>query len=194
MTPPKQPKKRDYQQHGLNTLKKALALVGSVEEWPAELQEVSAALEAKRAKMTKEQGGDAVITEVERDAIDAKLQLTVLRNWAWDFIKRMPCPVNQVKRKPFPIVESFIEFVEAESEAGVRLTTLREKRPKPEPVSLSEYLHGNGKATSSGKGQTTKDSMPHASPSPVLAEVHSTGGSDSNQDANQTMPVHQEAP
>lgn len=51
--PPEQSqnKKRFYQQHRINTLKKALALVGSVDEWPAELKEAGEALQAKRARM-----------------------------------------------------------------------------------------------------------------------------------------------
>ncbi len=160
MTPPKQPKKRDYKQHQMHTLKQALALVGSIDEWPVELKEVGEALQMKRAKMIQEQGGPNVITEVERDAIDAKLQTTVLRGWVWNYIKGMGCPVNKVKRKPFNVVESFISLVRAESEAGENLTTLRQRRPKPEPISLNDYLN-NGKA---------KPSAP-ASSSPVPAQV-----------------------
>ncbi|MGQ0557357.1 MAG: hypothetical protein ACT4PN_15600 [Nitrospiraceae bacterium] len=144
-TPPKQPKKRDYKQHQLHTLKQALALVGSIDEWPPELMEVAEALRAKRGRMIQEQGGESVITEVERDAIDAKLQTTVLRGWVWNYVKGMGCPINRVKRKPFQVVENFISLVRAESEAGERLNTLREKRPKPEPLSLNDYLT-NGKA------------------------------------------------
>lgn len=145
--PPEQSqnKKRFYQQHRINTLKKALALVGSVDEWPAELKEAGEALQAKRARMIKEQGGEGVITEVERDAIDAKLQTTVLRQWVWNYIKGMECPVNKVKRKPFPVAESFVSLVRAESEASENLSILRQKRPKPEPLSLNDYITTNGK-------------------------------------------------
>ncbi len=173
MTPPKQRKKRDYKQHQMHTLKQALALVGSIDEWPVELKEVGAALRQKRDKMIQEQGGPSVITEVERDAIDAKLQTTVLRGWVWNYIKGMGCPVNKVKRKPFNVVESFVGLVRAESEAGAHLNTLREKRPKPEPISLNDYLSTNGKA---------KPSAP-ASSSTVAAQVHTPSGTENGQEA-----------
>ena len=99
--PPEQSqnKKRFYQQHRINTLKKALALVGSVDEWPAELKEAGEALQAKRARMIKEQGGEGVITEVERDAIDAKLQNSGKGRYANDAagLSRVPGLKNNAK-------------------------------------------------------------------------------------------------
>ncbi len=156
MAPPKGPKKRDYKQHQLHTLKQALALVGSIDEWPEDFKEVAEALRAKRTRMIAEQGGEN-ITEVERDAIDAKLQTTVLRGWVWNYVKSMGCPINKVKRKPFQVVENFISLVRAEAEAGENLNTLREKRPKPEPLSLNDYITTNGKKPVTKEEPTPSD-------------------------------------
>ncbi len=196
MTPAKSTKKRPYQQHGFYAVSKALECVKDQEAWLDEQGPVGEALKQLRTELIAKQGGKDTITPAELMSIEGLIFAHMLMMATGRFIGEQESPVNKSRRQLFPVVTQWLTLFREVRETAKDLNTLREKRPKPEPLSLSEYLHGNGKATSngSGKGQATKDSTAHASLSTIPAKVHSTGGSDSNQDANQTMPVHQEAP
>jgi hypothetical protein len=140
MTPPKQPKKRDYQQHGLTTLKKALASVGDMEHWLSEQGEVGQAAKAKRDRLIRDQGGASKISEGELMTIDGTITAFVIQQSIGRYIGNMECPVNKVKRALFPVVREWPLFFQAVRDGVKDLSDLRKNRPKSEPVSLPEYV------------------------------------------------------
>jgi hypothetical protein len=140
MTPPKQPKKRDYQQHGLTTLKKAVRAVGDMDGWLTELGEAGVALKEMRERLIADQGGRAKISEGELLTINGTITAFLIQQSIGHFIGTMPCPVNKVRRTVFPVVREWLPYFAAVRDGVKDLSELRKNRPKPEPVQLTEYV------------------------------------------------------
>lgn len=123
-------------------------------------------LKAERRELIAALGGPSEISPQE---------LAIIEMIAMKRIRRKPIqewvPLNRDRlfdrRKG--IVRQILLQVEALDESEVRLLKELGLKRKPKQVSLSDYLNGNGKA---------KPSAP-ASPSAVVAPVHTPGGSDS---------------
>jgi len=156
--PPHTTKHGSYHQHGLHTLRKALASSGDMEGWLSELGEAGHALKDMRDRMIRDQGGPSKISEGELMTINGILTAYVIQQSLGHFIGNMPCPVNKVRRSVFPVVREWLPFFQAVRDGVKDLSELRKNRPKPEPVSLPEYIKNkasNGKGTPAPTGTTT---------------------------------------
>ena len=141
MTPPKQPKKRNYQQHGLHAVSKALASVGDMGGWLAAQGEVGAAAKAMREKLITEQRGKRkTVSEMELMVIDGAIKLHIMVQSTGCYINEMPCPVNKVKRQLFPVVPQWQTMFEGLRSTAKDLNELRLKHPPEEPVTLHASL------------------------------------------------------
>jgi hypothetical protein len=177
VTPPKQPQKkkkaRSYQQHGLTTVQKALAAVGDMEGWLSEQGEIGRALKEKRDRLIQDQGGRAKISEGELMTIDGTITAFVIQQSIGRFIGNMQCPVNKVKRALFPVVREWPVYFQAVRDGVKDLNELRIKRPKPEPISLPDYV--KSKHPMPDVGSTSEaDPGPTATTTPPASDQETT--------------------
>lgn len=176
MTDAKSTKKpRVYQYHGTYSLSKALASVKDQDKWLDEQGPVGEALKQLREELIEKQGGKGTISPGELMAIEGLVFCHMLMMSAGRFIGEQESPVNKSRRQLFPVVTQWLTLFREVRETAKDLNSLRERRPKPEPLSLSEYLNG-GKTTNNGSGesQATKDAP--SSPSALTAQVHTADG------------------
>ena len=92
------------------------------------------------------------------------------------FIGEQESPVNKSRRQLFPVVSQWLTLFREVRETAKDLNILREKRLKPEPLKLNDYLNRTGKP---------KPSPAPASPSAVAAQMPSSGGSEPGQDGSE---------
>ncbi|MGC4097338.1 MAG: hypothetical protein QM706_09495 [Nitrospira sp.] len=149
MTVQKSTKKRPYQQHGLHTVSKALGSVKDQEQWLNDQGSFGEALKQLREALIVKQGGKETITPAELMTIEGLVFAHMLMMSAGRFIGEQESPVNKSRRQLFPIVGQWLTLFREVRETAKDLNELREKRPKPEPVSLNEYLNES-------KGKTTE--------------------------------------
>lgn len=146
MTGQKSTKKRPYQYHGTYSLSKALSSVKDQDQWLAQQGPVGDALKQLREDLIEKQGGNGTISPGELMAIEGLVFCHMLMMSAGRFIGEQDSPVNKSRRQLFPVVTQWLTLFREVRETAKDLNTLREKRPKPVPLSLSDYL-GTGKPT-----------------------------------------------
>jgi hypothetical protein len=161
MTDAKSTKKRPYQQHGVYAVSKALESVKDQEQWLKEQGPVGEALKQLREDLIEKQGGKGTISPGEVMAIEGLVFCHMLMMSAGRFIGEQESPVNKSRRQLFPVVTQWLTLFREVRETAKDLNTLREKRPKPERVSLSDYLNGNGKPTKAQETPSTTKAQGH---------------------------------
>lgn len=167
MTTQKSAKKRPYQYSGHYAVSKALESVKDQEKWLNDQGQLGEALKQLREDLIAKQGGKEAMTPAELMTIEGLVFCHMLMMSAGRFIGEQESPVNKSRRQLFPVVTQWLTLFREVRETAKDLNVLRRDRPKPEPLSLNDYLlNGNGKA---------KPSAP-ASPSAVVAQVHTPSG------------------
>ena len=145
MTTPKSAKKRPYQYSGHYAVSKALESVKDQEKWLNDQGPLGEALRQLREDLIEKQGGKDTITPAELMAIEGLVFCHMLMMSAGRFIGEQESPVNKSRRQLFPVVTQWLTLFREVRETAKDLNTLREKRPKPEPLSLNDYITTNGK-------------------------------------------------
>ncbi len=173
MTAHKSAKKRPYQYSGHYAVSKALESVKDQEQWLNNQGPLGEALKQFREDLIVKQGGKEIISPGELMAIEGLVFCHILMMSAGRFIGEQESPVNKSRRQLFPVVSQWLTLFREVRETAKDLNILREKRPKPEPLSLNDYL-------ATGK---PKPSPVPASPSAVAAQAPSAGGSGPSHDA-----------
>jgi len=98
-----------------------------------------------REDLITKQGGKELITPAELMSIEGLVFCHMLMMSAGRFIGEQESPVNKSRRQLFPVVTQWLTLFREVRETAKDLNVLREKRPKPEPISLNHYLSTNGK-------------------------------------------------
>lgn len=150
MTAHKSTPKRPYQYSGHYAVSKALESVKDQEKWLNDQGPLGEALKQLREDLIEKQGGRDTITPAELMTIEGLVFCHMLMMSAGRFIGEQESPVNKSRRQLFPVVTQWLTLFREVRETAKDLNTLREKRPKPEPISLNDYLlNGKAKPTSS---------------------------------------------
>ena len=140
MPAPKVPPKQPYQKHGHYAVLKALESVKDQEKWLTEQGPVGDALKQLREDLIETQGGKSTISPGELMAVEGLVFCHMLMMSAGRFIAEQESPVNKSRRQLFPVVSQWLTLFREVRETAKDLNTLREKRPKPEPIPLAGYL------------------------------------------------------
>jgi len=162
MTTQKTAKKRPYQYSGHYAVSKALESVKDQEQWLNNQGPLGEALKQLQEDLIEKQGGKEAITPAELMAIEGLVFCHMLMMSAGRFIGEQESPVNKSRRQLFPVVTQWLTLFREVRETAKDLNVLRKDRPKPQPLSLNDYLT-NGKP---------KLSPAPISPSAVAAQVH----------------------
>ena len=178
MTAQKSTKTRPYQYSGHYAVSKALESVKNQEQWLHDQGPLGEALKQLREDLIVKQGGKDTITPAELMTIEGLVFAHMLMMSAGRFIGEQESPVNKSRRQLFPVVNQWLSLFREIRETAKDLNVLREKRPKPEPLKLNDYLT-NGKV---------KSSAAPASSSAVAVQVHTPGKSDECQDTSEAAP------
>ena len=171
MIGPKSPKKRPYQQHGFYTVSKALESVKDQEKWLSEQGPLGDAMKQLRDNLIEQQGGKGTISPGELMAIEGLVFCHMLMMSAGRFIGEQESPVNKSRRQLFPVVTQWLTLFREIRETAKDLNTLREKRPKPAPLLLADYLNGTGNPKATNR---TKDTQDGACPGPPPSTTQDT--------------------
>lgn len=157
MTAQKSTKKRPYQYSGHYAVSKALESVKDQEKWLNDQGPLGEALRQLREDLIEKQGGKDTITPAELMAIEGLVFCHMLMMSAGRFIGEQESPVNKSRRQLFPVVTQWLTLFREVRETAKDLNTLREKRPKPEPLSLNDYITTNGKKSVTKEEPTPSD-------------------------------------
>jgi hypothetical protein len=172
MTAQKSAKKRPYQCSGHYAVSKALESVKDQEKWLNDQGPLGEALRQLRGDLIAKQGGKETITPAELMAIEGLVFCHMLMMSAGRFIGEQESPVNKSRRQLFPVVTQWLTLFREIRETAKDLNVLRKDRPKPDPLTLSDYLtNGNGKA----KAPCTKEAPPSSDGSGEIQIKHSEG-------------------
>lgn len=152
MTTPKSPKKRPYQYSGHYAVSKALEAVKDQEQWLNDQGPLGEALKQLREDLIVKQGGKDTLTPAELMTIEGLVFCHMLMMSAGRFIGEQDSPVNKSRRQLFPVVTQWLTLFREVRETAKDLNVLRKDRPKPEPISLNDYLT-TGKAKSPAPAQ-----------------------------------------
>jgi hypothetical protein len=162
MTAQKSAKKRPYQYSGHYAVSKALESVKDQEQWLNDQGPLGEALKQLREDLIEKQGGKEAITPAELMAIEGLVFCHMLMMSAGRFIGEQESPVNKSRRQLFPVVTQWLTLFREVRETAKDLNVLRKDRPKPEPLTLNDYL-------TNGKTKPTP-----APPSPSTVAVNET--------------------
>jgi hypothetical protein len=157
MTTQKSTKKRPYQYSGHYAVSKALESVKDQEKWLNDQGPLGEALKQLRENLIAKQGGKEAMTPAELMTIEGLVFCHMLMMSAGRFIGEQESPVNKSRRQLFPVVTQWLTLFREVRETAKDLNTLREKRPKPEPLSLNDYLLTNGKKPVTKEEPTPSD-------------------------------------
>ena len=147
MTAQKSAKKRPYQYSGHYAVSKALESVKDQEKWLNDQGPLGEALKQLREGLIAKQGGKEAMTPAELMTIEGLVFCHMLMMSAGRFIGEQESPVNKSRRQLFPVVGQWLTLFREVRETAKDLNTLREKRPRPEPISLNDYLNGTKPTT-----------------------------------------------
>ncbi len=161
MTAQKSTKKRPYQYSGHYAVSKALESVKDQEQWLNDQGPLGEALKQLREDLIEKQGGKDTITPAELMAIEGLVFCHMLMMSAGRFIGEQESPVNKSRRQLFPVVTQWLTLFREVRETAKDLNVLRKDRPKPEPLSLNDYITTNGKKSVTKEEPTPSDQ--HAS-------------------------------
>lgn len=140
MSGTKRPGKQPYQYSGMYTIRKALEAVKNQEEWLNHQGTFGEALKKIREDLIATQGGADKITPAELMTIEGMTFCHMLMMSTGRFIGEQESPVNRSRRQLFPVVTQWLTLFREVRDTAKDLNLLREKRPKAEPVSLTNYL------------------------------------------------------
>jgi hypothetical protein len=168
MTAQKSTKKRPYQYSGHYAVSKALESVKDQEKWLNDQGPLGEALKQLREDLIEKQGGKDTITPAELMTIEGLVFCHMLMMSAGRFIGEQESPVNKSRRQLFPVVTQWLTLFREVRETAKDLNTLREKRPKPEPITLNDYLSkpkAQTQAASSGSDESPVAGVQEVQPS-----------------------------
>jgi hypothetical protein len=165
MTLPKSAQKRPYLQHGHCTLSNALKTLDNQDGWVEHLGEVGEALQAWKAAIIEDLGGDSAVSAMERSVIELATKTHLLLASVDRFLLEQKSLVNKSKRQLFPIVLQRQQLADALARYMGQLGLTRRARPTQ---TLQDYLAGKGHEASTPqpqpRGTTTasvRTSPPH---------------------------------
>ncbi len=104
MTAAPSKQKRDYMQHGQNTIKKALRQYATKEEWLDSLGEVGQALREWQRAIICDLGGEDSISAMQRSIIELATKTHLLLHSVDQYLLEQKSLVNKRRRQLFPIV------------------------------------------------------------------------------------------
>ncbi len=148
MTLPKAAQKRPYLQHGHHALTQALKTVGNHDGWVERLGEVGEALQAWKAALIEDLGGDSAVSAMERSVIELATKTHLLLASVDRFLLEQKSLINKSKRQLFPIVLQRQHLADALARYMGQLGLARRARPTQ---TLQDYL----------AGKRSKPSTPH---------------------------------
>ena len=174
MTEPEPTKKakRYYTKHGLTTLKKAVRVLGgrAIDRRTA----LGRALEDWRHGIIQDLGGVDQTSTQQRQVIDLAVKTKLILDSIDAYLVKQPSLVNHRKRTVLPVVLQRGQI--ADSLARYMTQLGLEKKAKP-PLSLNDYLNGNGKP---------KPSKPSPAPASPSADAGQDGKPDTQENQETT--------
>lgn len=141
MTLPKSEQKRPYLKHGHVALSNALTTIANQDAWVENLGEVGEALQAWKAAIINDLGGESQVSAMELSIVELACKTHLLLASIDRFLLEQKSLINKSKRQLFPIVLQRQTL--ADALAGYMRTLGLKKKSKP-VLLLSDYL-ANGK-------------------------------------------------
>lgn len=159
MTPPKPPRKRPYQRHGLRALQTALKAVGDREGWLEALGEVGDALKAWRKDLVDDLGGEEAVSAQERAVVELAVKTYLLLESVDRWLLAQPSRVNKSRRQLFAVVLQRQQLVDSLARLLGQLGLERKAKPAP---NLQDYIRARY-----GQGQEPEDGDRHGGQEPA---------------------------
>lgn len=174
MTASESPQKRDYQKHSHYALSRALTTIGNQDGWIEGLGDVGESLQAWKAAIIDDLGGESQISAMELSVVELACKTHLLLASIDRFLLEQKSLINKSKRQLFPIVLQRQTL--ADALVGYMRTLGLKKKSKP-VLSLNDYL-ANGKPMKEKPTQTSTLSQAL----PTGENIHDPQGNHQNQD------------